>query len=62
VPAPSGDIVVIADASTVTVQVPAGTVLVREGHTVPGPATVEWAQPPSADVGGGAADAAASGA
>ena len=62
VPAPSGDIVVVADASTVTVQVPAGTMLVREGHAVPGPATVEWAQPPSADLGGGTGAAAASGA
>jgi hypothetical protein len=60
VPAPSGDIVVVADASTVTVQVPAGAVLVREGHAVPGPATVEWAQRPSADFGGGTAGAAAS--
>ncbi|HEU0183035.1 MAG TPA: alpha-L-rhamnosidase C-terminal domain-containing protein [Agromyces mariniharenae] len=61
VPAPSGDIVVVADASTVTVQVPAGTVLVREGHSVPGPATVEWVRPPSAVLGGGTSGAAASG-
>ena len=37
VPAPTGDIVVVVDASTVTVHVPADTVLVREGHAVPGP-------------------------
>ena len=62
VPAPGGDIVVVADGSSVTVQVPPGAVLVREGHTVPGPATVEWARPRSKVVGGGAAGLAASGA
>lgn len=60
VPAPSGDIVVVADAATVTVQVPAGTVLVRGSHAVPGPATVEWAQQPSTDLGGGTVGAVAS--
>lgn len=62
VPAPGGDIVVVADAATVTVHVPADVVLVREGHAVPGPATVEWARPRSAAVGGGATGLAASGA
>jgi len=62
VSAPGGDIVVVADAATVTVHVPADAVLVREGHAVPGPATVEWARPRSAVVGGGASGLAASGA
>jgi hypothetical protein len=63
VPAPSGDIVVVADASTVTVHVPPDSVLVRAGHSVPGPATVEWARSPSTAVtGGGAAGFAAAGA
>ena len=56
VPAPIGDIVVVADRARVSVQVPSGAVLVREGHAVPGPATVEWARSPSAVVGGGARD------
>jgi len=62
VSAPCGDIVVVADAPRVTVQVPSGAVLVREGHAVPGPATVEWARTRSAVVGGGTAGLAASGA
>ena len=62
VPAPSGDIVVVADRTSVTVHVPPGTVLAREGHAVPGPATVEWSHPRSAVLGGGAARLAASGA
>ncbi|KRE31362.1 family 78 glycoside hydrolase catalytic domain [Agromyces sp. Soil535] len=62
VPAPGGDIVVVADSSTVTVHVPSGAVLVRDGHVVPGPSTVEWGRPPSAVFGGGAAGVAASGA
>lgn len=62
VPAPGGDIVVVADASSVTVQVPVDAVLVREGHSVPGPATVEWRRPPSRVLGEGAAGIAASGA
>ncbi len=62
VPAPSGDIVVHADDASVTVQVPPGTVLVRDGHAVPGPAMVEWARPRSEVIGGGTAGLAASGA
>jgi hypothetical protein len=61
VPAPVGDIVVFADESTITVQVPPGAVLVREGHSVPGPATVEWVSPPSRVLGGGTARIATSG-
>jgi hypothetical protein len=62
VPTPAGDIVVVADGTSVTVEVPSATVLVREGHAVPGPATVEWVRPRSAVVGGGAVGLAASGA
>ena len=62
VPAPGGDIVVVADASSVTVQVPSDAVLVREGHAVPGPATVEWVRTRTVVVGGGTAGLAASGA
>ena len=42
VPAPVGDIVVVADRRRVTVQVPSGAVLVRDGQSVPGPSVVEW--------------------
>ena len=62
VPAPGGDIVVVADVGSVTVQVPSGSVLVREGHAVPGPAAVEWVRPRSAVFGEGTAGLAASGA
>ena len=55
VPAPSGDIVVVADLEHVTVQVPPGAVLVREGHSVPGPSVVEWTRWPDASVGGAGA-------
>ncbi len=42
VPAPMGDIVVVADLARVSVHVPPGAVLVREGQSVPGPSVVEW--------------------
>ncbi|MWB97145.1 hypothetical protein [Agromyces seonyuensis] len=42
VPVPTGDLVVVADAVSVRVEVPAGCVLVRDGREVPGPASVEW--------------------
>ena len=50
VPAPAGDIVVVADHERVTVRVPSGAVLWREGHSVPGPSVVEWTVPPRLDV------------
>jgi hypothetical protein len=62
VPAPGGDIVVVADLGSIAVQVPSGAVLVREGHAVPGPAAVEWVRPRSAVLGEGTAGLAASGA
>lgn len=42
VPAPPGDIVVIADAGTCTVDVPAGTALVVAGREIAGPARHSW--------------------
>ena len=42
VPTPAGDIVVVAERERVTVRIPPGTVLVRDGHAVPGPSAVEW--------------------
>lgn len=45
IPAPSGDIVVVATRERITVQIPAGTTLVRSDRTIPGPGTVEWPSP-----------------
>lgn len=42
IPAPTGDIVVVATRARTTVQFPAGTALVHRGDTVAGPSTVEW--------------------
>ncbi|MCP2032619.1 hypothetical protein L1277_002729 [Okibacterium sp. HSC-33S16] len=39
-PAPQGDIVIVATRERTTVQIPAGTVLVRDGDSVHGPSTV----------------------
>lgn len=61
VPAPTGDIVVRADAGTrrVEVEVPAGTALVRGERIEHGPAVVEWAlAEPAADRAATAATAA----
>lgn len=55
VPAPMGDIVVVAEAGRVTVEVPRGSALVRGGHTVPGPSVVAWTQVAPTGVGGGEA-------
>lgn len=62
VPVAGGDIVVVAEGAAVTVHVPAGAVLVREGHAVPGPSTVAWAPHSSAVLGGAAGGVVASGA
>lgn len=43
IPAPTGDIVVVATRARTTVEIPAGTALVRDGHTIHGPSRVEWA-------------------
>ena len=51
VPAPVGDLVVVADRERVTVHVPSGAVLVRDGHSVPGPSVVEWTVRPGVDAG-----------
>jgi alpha-L-rhamnosidase len=62
VPAPCGDIVVVAEGTRVTVHVPNGAVLVRDGHAVPGPSTVEWRVQAAAGVGEAAVGSAAAGA
>jgi hypothetical protein len=48
VPTPAGDLVVRADREGVTVHVPAGTALVREGRVVRGPTVVAWSTPGAA--------------
>ncbi|MET0713902.1 MAG: hypothetical protein ABWY57_03225, partial [Mycetocola sp.] len=45
IPAPTGDIVVVATRERTTVEIPSGTALMRDGHTVPGPSTVVWTSP-----------------
>ena len=50
-PRPVGDLVVVADRERVTVHVPSGAVLVRDGHSVPGPSVVEWTVRPGVDAG-----------
>jgi alpha-L-rhamnosidase len=42
IPAPSGDIVVVADRERTTVEFPTGTILVRGGQSFPGPGYAEW--------------------
>jgi hypothetical protein len=42
VPVPGGDLVVSADGDAVTVQVPAGSALVRRSESWPGPCRVSW--------------------
>ncbi|PJJ70659.1 alpha-L-rhamnosidase-like protein [Diaminobutyricimonas aerilata] len=46
VPLPHGDLVVRADGDGVHVDVPPGTVLVRDGADTPGPARVSWSLAP----------------
>ena len=45
IPAPSGDIVVVATRGRTTVEIPAGTTLMRDDRAIPGPDTVEWPSP-----------------
>lgn len=45
VPTHSGDIVVVATREQTTVEIPAGTTLVRGDRAIPGPDTVEWPPP-----------------
>ncbi|WP_457101233.1 alpha-L-rhamnosidase-related protein [Microbacterium sp. P5_E9] len=48
IPAPAGDIVVVAEAARVSVEFPGGTTLVHaDGHRVEGPAHITWRHSPA---------------